>query len=309
MKKSHLIIQALSIFLFASCAQATLIEETEEQETKWVEVDLNLGFNTTEDPWTVSRGTSSRSSITESDLTHIAVKVFDNNSSVVLDTIQTKTEEDDNFGILNDLRIPEGSYTFVAVAHKAATKENPEPAIINSPTEAIIPEKNLYETYATVKESVGIGIYQSSNIKLELSLMVTKLTFKVLDAITPETAKVRATVNADASEAESLTCNPTTGVFTTNASFSKTWNIDEKWHNTKNATFNIIAGLTDYTTGIKLKLETLNSNDEVIFSRTFTDIELNRAKRRTLSTNLFTGSSEATINLEDWGDDEEIIIP
>lgn len=303
-----MIISVLSIILFTSCVQATLMEETEKQETKLVEVDLNLDFSTKEDAWVNSRGTESRVSIAESEVTHIAVKVFDSENKAVLDTIQTKTDLDEKFGVLKDLRISAGTYTFVVVAHKTATEINPQPAMINSPTEVIIPEKNLYETYATVKKSVEIGIYESRSINMTLSLMVTKLTFKVLDAITPETAYVRATVNTDADEAESLTCNPSTGLFTTNAAFSKSWKIADKWHNTNNATFSIIAGLTDYTTGINLKLEALNSNDEVIFSRTFTNIPLNLAKRRTLNTNLFTGCTETTIDLEEWGDDEDITI-
>jgi len=308
MKHLSMIISALSIILFTSCVQATLMEETEKQETKMVEVDLNLDLSTKEDAWVNSKGVDSRATIAESEVTHIALKVFDSDNNAVLDTIQTKTDLGDKFGILNDLRISAGTYTFVVVAHNAATEENPQPAIINSPTKVIIPEKNLYETYATVKESVEIGIYESTNINLTLSLMVTKLTFKVMDAITTETAKVQAIVNTDGSEVESLTCNPSTGLFTTNASFCKSWNIAEKWHGTENATFNIIAGLTDYTTGINLKLEALDSDENVIYSRTFTDIELNRAKRRTLNTNLFTGGTETTIDLEDWGDDEDITI-
>lgn len=306
MKHLSMIISALSIILFTSCVQATLMEETEKQETKFVEVDLNLDLSTKEDAWVNSKGVDSRVAITDSTITFIAVKVFDSNNTAVLDTTQINTDK--NFGVLNDLRIPEGIHTFVVVAYKAATEEKPQPATIKSPTEVIIPEKNLYETYAIVKNSVEIGIYESSSIDITLSLMVTKLTFKVLDAITPETYKVCATVNTDANEAEYLTFNPSTGLFTTNASFSKSWKIADKWHNTNNATFSIIAGLTDYTTGINLKLEALDSNGNVIFSRAFTDIELNRAKKRTLNTNLFTGGTETTIDLEDWGEDDDITI-
>ena len=308
MKTFNLIISALSILWLTSCVQASLIEEVEKQETKMVEVDLNLDFSTKEDAWVNSKGVDSRATIAESEVTHIALKVFDSDNNAVLDTIQTKTDLGDKFGILNDLRISAGTYTFVVVAHNAATKENPQPAIINSPTEVIIPETNLYETYATVKKSVEIGIYESTNINLTLSLMVTKLTFKVMDAITPETAFVRATVNTDATEAESLTINPTTGLFTTDAAFSKSWKISSIHIGKTDRTFNIIAGLTDYTTGINLKLEALDSDENVIYSRTFTDIELNRAKRRTLNTNLFTGGTETTIELEEWGDDEDITI-
>lgn len=308
MKHLSMIISALSIILFTSCVQATLMEETEKQETKMVEVDLNLDFSTKEDAWVNSKGVDSRATIAESEVTHIALKVFDSDNNAVLDTIQTKTDLGDKFGILNDLRISAGTYTFVVVAHNAATKENPQPAIINSPTEVIIPETNLYETYATVKKSVEIGYDKSNSIELNLKLMVAQLIFKVMDAITPETTYVSATVNTDANEAESLTCNPSTGLFTNNAAFCKTWEIPENIKGQKGKTFSIIAGLTDYTTGINLKLEALDSDKNVIYSRSFTGIELNRAKRKTLSTNLYIVNTETIIDLEEWGDDEDITI-
>lgn len=287
MKTSNLIISALSILWLTSCVQASLIEEVEKQETKFVEVDLNLDFSTKEDAWVNSKGVDSRATDKE-EVKHIVVKVFDSNNQAVLDTTQvtSKTNPNSNFSILNDLRISAGTYTFVAISYTSASN-NLTSATINSPTEVIIPETNLYETYATVKKSVEIGYDKSNSIELNLKLMVAQLIFKVMDAITPETTYVSATVNTDANEAESLTCNPSTGLFTNNAAFSKTWEIPADKIGDKNVSFGIIAGLTEYPKKANLKLEALDSDKNVIYSRSFTGIELNRAKRKTLSTNLY----------------------
>ena len=133
-------ILCFALIILANSCQNISIEDTKQhssdEETPLATVDLNCTLNIDETKWNLN----TRATAAESSATRIAVKIFDSSNQEVKSITQQKTDE--NFGSIRKLRLSPGSYTIVAVAHKASSIESEAPQI-TSPTSATIPETVL----------------------------------------------------------------------------------------------------------------------------------------------------------------------
>ena len=294
--KSQLLAIAAIVLIFQSCEKADIATDTNESE---VLATVNLDFTTSETDWTATRAASAADLIT-----NIALSVFDSDEKKVMDLTQVKGDTD--FGTFSPIRLAPGTYKFVVVAHKAQTPAS-ELATITSPTSATLPGSFLYETYTTVKEvKLEANNYKPQTVDITVPLCVTKLTFETLDEVPSDVTFIRLTVNSGAEAATSLSFNPTEGVFASDASFSRTWDITSSVG--KTVTLSITAMMTEYPKDVDVCVEALDANNKVVDTRTFEGITFNRAKIRIIKANLFADGVGGKFTFEEWSEEEPMVI-
>lgn len=168
----------LSSMMFTSCYQ---IDSPANESRSEVQVSLQ-GFRTSL--------ISTRASLEETTVKRISFAVFDTSGSLV-ENIQQK-DDDEDFGQIKFL-LPEGDYTFVAVAHGIHTDTAPC-ATIRSTTEVQLPESFLSDTYSLVEEHTISG-NKKVTITMELQQVVAHI-HAVSDDIVPANVKaIGFTVN------------------------------------------------------------------------------------------------------------------
>lgn len=303
--KSILLATALIFMVSCSSDTATTLDPSTTDQEQMATVTLDLDFTTSET--TLDNTSATRASSTPP--SRIALHIFNTDGTSAYEQINQITG-DQGFGTFTDLRIAPGSYKCAIVAHRASSAENPA-AIITSLTEASIPETNLWDTYTTVYDlTVAPATYSTQRHTITIPLCVTRLSLTILDAIPSSAKQLRLTLNSGATQtvASPIILSPTDKLATTDLAFDRTWDIPVDLVGAKNKEFVITGLFNAYPKDCDAKVEALDSEGATIFSRTFQNITFNRGKVRKISTNLFTGSVDATINFEEWIDEETPII-
>ena len=297
-------ILCFALILLANSCQNISIEDTKqhssEEEMPLATVDLNCALNIDETKWNLN----TRATASESSATRIAVKIFDSSNQEVTSITQQKTDE--NFGSIRELRLSPGSYTIVAVAHKASSTESEAPKI-TSPTSATIPETVLDDVYACVTPLViEEGNYGKKTVNMTLNLCVTSVRVHLEDELPSTVKKLQLTVNAGQAAFTSLVFNPTTSLAVADASYTRTYSVENLVGNKiqfrSKAMFNV------YPKTASIAVKALGENDVVLYSRQYDGIQLNRAKERHIYTYLFSEGVDSDMSFEEWGDDEPITI-
>ena len=323
---------SLALPLLISCTSTVLDDSVLEQKHQ-TQVNLLLDFTTSEAAWstratdpesaTVPNGFPSGSSsfatraltATASEVSRIALTIFDAAGNKALEKSQYKT--DDDFGTFTDLRLLPGTYTFAIVAHRAATTDE-APATITLATSATLPGTFLLDTYATT-QSVTVTANATQNVSITVPLCVTKLNLVTLDKLPSDVTFIRITTNpegatvpdpvgepAESTPLGTTTFNPTTGLLPSAASFTRTWDVSASVGKQLSMNFFFMAEAYPLTTSILV--EALNAEGTPITSRIFTDINFNRAKVRTINTYLFSGTTSTTLTFEEWTNEDPITI-
>ena len=332
MQKLLLAIFAMATLILASCTSTVLDDSVIEQKHQ-TQVNLLLDFTTSEAAWS-TRATDPESATvpdgfpsgpssfatraltaTASEVSRIALTIFDAAGNKAVEKSQYKT--DDDFGTFTDLRLLPGTYTFAIVAHRAATTDE-APATITSATSATLPGTFLLDTYATT-QSVTVTANATQNVSITVPLCVTKLNLVTLDKLPSDATFIRITTIpegatvpdpvgelAESTPSGTTTFNPTTGLLPSAASFTRTWNVSASVGMTLSMSFFFMAEAYPLTTSILA--EALDAEGTTIASRTFTDITFNRAKVRTINTYLFSGTTSTTLTFEEWTNEDPITI-
>lgn len=286
-----LLVLVLACAFEFSCSRNESLPSSTELQT----VNVNLNFTIEDIPWQVS----STRAVGAPDVNSVTLTVFDTENKPVLTQSQDANSSD--FGSFTNLRLAPGDYKFAVVAY-CDTAKVITPATISSLTSATIPRNLLYDTHTTVKEfTVLKGDYSSQPVNISVPLCVSSLKLVLLDAIPQDVASVNITVNEGGILATSpIALNPSTGLASTNLSYSRTWNVTSAI-GAKETSFTIYGLFNEYPKSTPIKIEALNSNSEVLFSRTYpTGVTLKLATHHVLYTNLFTGKNETTVSFDKW---------
>lgn len=303
----------LSLLLICACTTdaPSLVDIPTINEQTTTNVSLTLDFVTSETTWSTPNNAPFHTrAASSSEPTRIALRIFHSDGTPALDQID-QTKDDAQFGTFSGLRLTPGSYKCVIVAHRASAADKPS-STITSLTEATLPETDLWDTFATIYDfTVAANTYATQEHSITVPLCVTRLTITLLDAIPTGVSKIRLSLNSGSSTTVTapITLNPTTGLSTTDLAYTRIWDVESHVDKTdRNFT---ITGLFDaYPKTCDAKIEALDAEGTTVFTRTFQNITFNRGKIRKVSTNLFTGSVDATINFEEWTDeDAPIVIP
>ena len=223
LKVSLLIICVMTVF---SCSQDG--ESISPNHPSDVLTDVSVtfsGFEITVTP--DSRDYSdTRATADEANVTRIALKIFDSQGETVFSTNRIKGV-DDNFDAI-DCQLPKGSYTFVAVAHRASSAESPN-ADIQSATSASISEKYLPKMLFSKVVSVTILDEATQSVAIDFGSRITSsLVVKPKDANLDCVERVEIVVNPTGTAAtDSHAFNPTTGFAASALSYTFNYRLSE----------------------------------------------------------------------------------
>ena len=190
--------------------------------------------------------------------------------------------------------LPIGSYTLVAIARGLLPNDV---FTLNSAVEAVYGGLTR-ETFAGTK-AVVINSTSAQNQNISLNRVCAKLTIATNDVRPTSIAKIRTTYGQG-----SKTFSPTTGFATDNNGFVII--------NTPSIIGEPIAissyvFLTENTQTMDITIETLDANDQVVFSTVVHDVPFKRNRVTKLQGSLFSSSVASAIQVETAWENEEVV--
>ena len=190
--------------------------------------------------------------------------------------------------------LPIGSYTLVAIARGLQPNDV---FTLNSAVEAVYGGLTR-ETFAGTK-AVVINSTSAQNQNISLNRVCAKLTIATNDVRPTSIAKIRTTYGQG-----SKTFSPTTGFATDNNGFVII--------NTPSIVGEPIAissyvFLTENTQTMDITIETLDANDQVVFSTVVHDVPFKRNRVTKLQGSLFSSSVASAIQVETAWENEEVV--
>ena len=190
--------------------------------------------------------------------------------------------------------LPIGSYTLVAIARGLQPNDVFN---LNSAVEAVYGGLTR-ETFAGTK-AVVINSTSAQNQNISLNRVCAKLTIATNDVRPTSIAKIRTTYGQG-----SKTFSPTTGFATDNNGFVII--------NTPSIVGEPIAissyvFLTENTQTMDITIETLDANDQVVFSTVVHDVPFKRNRVTKLQGSLFSSSVASAIQVETAWENEEVV--
>ena len=190
--------------------------------------------------------------------------------------------------------LPIGSYTLVAIARGLLPNDV---FTLNSAVEAVYGGLTR-ETFAGTK-AVVINSTSAQNQNISLNRVCAKLTIATNDVRPTSIVKIRTTYGQG-----SKTFSPTTGFATDNNGFVII--------NTPSIVGEPIAissyvFLTENTQTMDITIETLDANDQVVFSTVVHDVPFKRNRVTKLQGSLFSSSVASAIQVETAWENEEVV--
>lgn len=249
-----------------------------------------------------------RASATQSGVTRIAFKVLDATGKEVY-------SEDKNVGSDNDFDhvvcpLHVGKYTFVAVAHKAKNLDSPV-ATVTSADKALLTESYVPKLVYAKTMDVTVAGNTTQNVTMDFDKRITSsFRLKVIDAYPDEVTKVRLTADASKPKATSpFAFSPATGFAPSALSYTNT--ISRAENNLSSFTGKEIGlhfFLTKDEQQMDIVIDMLNDNDEVLYTRTLSNLTFYRHKKTRATGTFFTNSTTTTFNFN-TSDDTPIDVP
>ena len=219
---------------------------------------------------------------------------FYNGTTEVYKTTQMRSDNTTytTFGEF-DCTLPMGSYTMVVLGYGMG-QNNEDTLTLTSPTQAEYTAGRVRETFAAT-QTVNISSTEAVDISATLNRIVAKVNITSTDNRPASVVALRATFSAGG-----MAFNPTTGLATANNGFSNTVVLQ----NAPGGTSGIVSYLflaTDEQT-MDVTFETLDANDNVLYTKTITNVPLKRNRVTTLKGVMFTNdSSSCTFQVDiDW---------
>ena len=219
---------------------------------------------------------------------------FYNGTTEVYKTTQMRSDNTTytTFGEF-DCTLPMGSYTMVVLGYGMG-QNNEDTLTLTSPTQAEYTAGRVRETFAAT-QTVNISSTEAVDISATLNRIVAKVNITSTDNRPASVVALRATFSAGG-----MAFNPTTGLATANSGFSNTVVLQ----NAPGGTSGIVSYLflaTDEQT-MDVTFETLDASDNVLYTKTITNVPLKRNRVTTLKGVMFTNdSSSGTFQVDtDW---------
>ena len=249
-----------------------------------------------------------RVSATESKVTRIAFKVLDATGKEVYSEDKKYGSDNDFDHVVCPLHV--GKYTFVAVAHKAKNLDSPV-ATVTSADEALLTENYVPKLVFAKTMDVTVAGNTTQNVTMEFGKRITtSFNLKVTDAYPDEVTKVRLTANSSKPKAASpFAFSPATGFAPSALSYTNT--ISRAENDLSSFTGKGIGlhfFLTKDEQQMDIVIEMLNDNDEVLYTRTLSDLTFHRHSTTCSTGTFFTASVTTTFDF-DMKDDTTIDVP
>lgn len=249
-----------------------------------------------------------RVSATESKVTRIAFKVLDATGKEVYSEDKKYGSDNDFDHVVCPLHV--GKYTFVAVAHKAKNLDSPV-ATVTSAGEALLTENYVPKLVFAKTMDVTVAGNTTQNVTMEFGKRITtSFNLKVTDAYPDEVTKVRLTANSSKPKAASpFAFSPATGFAPSALSYTNTISrAENKLSSFTGKGIELHFFLTKDEQQMDIVIDMLNDNDEVLYTRTLSNLTFYRHKETRTTGTFFTNSTTTTFNFN-TSDDTPIDVP
>lgn len=178
------------------------------------------------------------------------------------------------------LSLPMGSYTMVVLGYGLNTGE---PAItLTSPTSATFGDYPARETFAYT-QAVNITNTDEVDLSATLDRVVSKLHVKSSDVRTSNASSVRLTFSKGGKS-----FNPTTGLTTVNNGFINSLTITSAVGEVSKSNCYLFLASDEQT--MDVTIETLDADNNVLFSKTVQDVSFKRNRITILTGDIYTNS-------------------
>lgn len=239
----------------------------------------------------------------EAKVTNIALIVLDNSGNTVATVAQTSTDE--GFGTIS-IKLPVGSYTFVAVANDQNASSD-----ITSATLATSPENVII--YSCVK-SVTISGNTTQGVTLDMGKRKTSaFKVKITDTTPDDVDAIQFIISPSASSPTFLTFSPTTGLAPSTWKYEKTYAkaaYNLTTFTNKTVAYNFL--LTAAETQLDVTINALSSEDPTthqrttLYTRTLTGVTFRQACSTTATGTFFSATSSASFLFDTTLDNNNI---
>lgn len=296
----------LSLTALFSCSSDEDATTATELEPTTVNVTFT-GINISVTP-DLKANSPLRVSATESKVTRIAFKVFDATGKEVYSEDKKYGSDNDFDHVVCPLHV--GKYTFVAVAHKAKPLDSPV-ATVTSADEALLTENYVPKFVFAKTMDVTVAGNTTQNVTMEFGKRITtSFNLKVTDAYPDEVTKVRLTANSSKPKAASpFAFSPATGFAPSALSYTNTISrAENKLSSFTGKEIGLHFFLTKDEQQMDIVIEMLNDADEVLYTRTLSDLTLHRHSTTCATGTFFTASVTTTFDF-DMKDDTTIDVP
>ena len=296
---------AAFMLLAASCSNESVElsnEQTAEQSQLapvTVRVDgFSVGqgdFPGTEEPQGTRTATRAQAVGAYSGVTYLTLAFYASNGTEVYKQTQNR---DDNttyttFGEFST-SLPMGSYTMVVVANGGDNA-----VTLTSATSATFGENRVMETFA-YSQAVNVNSNAALNLSATLDRIVSCIAVNSSDGRTDEAKKLRITTTTGGRNFD-----PTTGLATVNSGITATiMHPEAVGAVTRSATLLFLA--TDEQTA-DVTIETLDEDDNVLFSKTVENVPLKRNRWTVLTGAMYQTTAAGTFSVNtDWLTNENV---
>lgn len=281
-----------SLFLFAIAAMLLSCKATNEpKNAQYVDVTVSLaGLDIQITPEDAPRRAPMESdqNATQAKVKRIALNIYDLNGTLIQSETQNYDVDADNFGNAMTFRLAAGSYKFVAVAHAVADATDPV-ATINSVSEISFGATTVANpTYTTVQD-VTISGNTTQSVVIDMGTRKnSSFAIALTDANPAEVAKLQVIASPASTAYTNLVVNPATGLATSQWKYEKTWVFAQlnNFTNTMGKNFTLPLMLTATTQTLDFTINALSATDEVLFTRTLTNVTVQQA-HKTMATGTF----------------------
>ena len=295
---------ALALFAFVSCINS-IQDDSEVVDNEKVTVNISLsGFNLSFEEDEVTTRASDQNAA-QAEVTRIARSVFDGSEQLVYSSKKKSSVNTEDFDSFSCELLP-GSYTFVAVAHKA-NADSDEAATITSPTVATITTDKVYKTFAKT-QAVTIVEGQTNNVTIDFGKRITS-TFQIAttDDTPTNVASCEIIINPSLSTTTAYTINPSTGL-ATDIYQQKVTILKSNTGNTfKDKALSIYCFLKENPQNIAVTVNMKDASGNVVQTRTFNDVPMAPHRVTRARGIFFPSSASGSFTFDNSDDDTHLI--
>lgn len=300
--KALLLLSLAALFSCSSDEDATTATELEPTTVNVTFTGLDISITPDQ-----KANSPLRVSATKAGVTRIAFKVFDATGKEVY-------SEDKNVGSDNDFDhvvcpLHVGKYTFVAVAHKSKLLDSPV-ATVTSADESLLTESYVPKFVFAKTMDVTVAGNTTQNVTMEFGKRITtSFNLKVKDDYPDEVTKVRLTANSSKPKATTpFAFSPATGFAPSDLSYTNTIIRAENLSSFTGKDIGLNFFLTSDEQKMDIVIDMLNDANEVLYTRTLSDLTFHRHSTTRATGTFFTASVTTTFDF-DTEDDTNIEVP
>lgn len=300
--KALLLLSLVALFSCSSDEDATTATETQPTTVNVTFTGLDISITPDQ-----KANSPLRVSATQSGVTRIAFKVFDATGKVVYSEAKNVGSDNDFDHVVCPLHV--GKYTFVAVAHKAKPLDSPV-ATVTSADESLLTESYVPKLVFAKTMDVTVAGNTTQNVTMEFGKRITtSFNLKVTDAYPDEVTKVRLTANSSKPKATSpFAFSPATGFAPSDLSYTNTIIRAENLSSFTGKDIGLNFFLTSDEQKMDIVIDMLNDANEVLYTRTLSDLTFHRHSTTRATGTFFTASTTTTFDF-DMEDDATINVP